>query len=95
MARVSGTRFVCGRVQLSLTEVLEDTSSAYLGGRGSEEEKPYKVKHGVRPHNCQGSEFLLGLMVGQLTFWLQVGRGEGACCPHLRLPGLKLSLILP
>lgn len=29
--------------------------------------KPYKVKQGVEPDNCQGNKFLLGLMVGDPT----------------------------
>ena len=67
---------VYGPVQLSVTVVLEDTSSAYSGSRGSEEGKPYKVKQGVRPNNCQDSKFLLGLMVGQLTLWSRLGEGR-------------------
>ena len=59
---------VYGPVQLSVTVVLEDTSSAYSGSRGSEEGKPYKLKQGVRPNNCQDSKFLLGLIAEGADF---------------------------
>lgn len=69
----------------------------YSGAKGSKGEKPSKVKQGVGPDDCQGSKFLLWLIVGQLTFWRQVGRGEGAnnCQPHIVHPRLKLSSTLP
>lgn len=76
--------------------VLENMSSAYSGAVGVGVE-PYMVKQGIKSDNCQGNQFLLGLMVGQPTLWRQVGKWEGvnSCCPHLRYPGLKVSSIFP
>lgn len=63
---------LCGCIPLSRPGVLEDASSTYseavrwrrgAGGGGA----PYKVKQGVKPDNCQGEKFLLGLMVRQPT----------------------------
>ena len=83
MARVSGARSVCvwpctivcnsgiGRYFIYTLKAL-----VAAGSRGSEEGKPYKLKQGVRPNNCQDSKFLLGLMVGQLTLWSRLGEGR-------------------
>jgi hypothetical protein len=64
VAKVSGTRFVwlCsidqGRgVGKCFFYILRDCK-----GWG-----PYKFKQGVKPENCQGTRFVLGLMVGS---WL-------------------------
>ena len=69
MARVSGARFMwlCTR-----SRVVEEASLAYLGAID------YKVKQGLKPDNCQGDKFLLGLMVGKLALWHQVGSREVA-----------------
>lgn len=42
------------------------------------------LKQGLKPGNCQGNEFLLGLMRGELDSWYQVEVGEVAnfCRPH-------------
>jgi hypothetical protein len=36
-----------------------------LRGLYGPEEKPYKAKKGVKPDNCQGNKFLLGLVMSQ------------------------------
>jgi hypothetical protein len=38
--------------------------------------KPYKVKQGVSPVNCQGNKILLGLMVAELAFGARLGEGR-------------------
>lgn len=82
--------------QLTRSEVLEDVSSTY-SRVGRPRGKPSKLKQGVKPSNCQGSEFLLGLMLGEPAFWHPIGRQEGASAghPHLRYLGLELSSTLP
>lgn len=39
---------------------------------------PYKIKQGVKPDNCQGNKFYLGMMVGQLASECQVGKRGGS-----------------
>lgn len=86
----SGARFVW---PLARAWVLEYTSSAYSGAVGSRgsEWGAYKVSQGAKPVNCQGREFLLGLMVGEPAFWCQAGRRGDSQLPSLRFLGLKLS----
>lgn len=81
--------------QLTRSGVLEDASSAY-SRVGRPRGKPSKLKQGVKPGNCQGSEFLLGLMLGEPASWHPIGSREGASAghPHLRYLGLELSLTL-
>lgn len=39
-------------------------------------EKPYKVKQGEQPNNCESNKFFLGLMVGELILWRRLGGGR-------------------
>lgn len=40
--------------------------------------EPDKVKQGLKPDNSHGNTFLLGLVVGELALWCQVGKAEVA-----------------
>lgn len=60
---------LCGCVQLVRAEVLEDASSSHSGAVGSQRERPYTVKQGVKADNCQGNKFLPGLMVWDPALW--------------------------
>jgi hypothetical protein len=61
---------------LAWTGVLEGALSTYSGAVGSRRRRPYELKQGMKPNNCQSNKFVLGLMVGQLALWHQVGRGR-------------------
>ena len=52
----------------------------------------YNVRQGVKPDTCQGNKFLLGLMVGQLASWCQVGGEEGANSSIIRAIGVEAPL---
>jgi hypothetical protein len=75
---------VCETVQLVTTGVLEDTSFTTLEAGRSGAATLYKQK--VKSDNCQGSEFLLGLIVGSQLCGSRLGEGREpmACHAHLR-----------
>lgn len=69
-----------------LFALVENDDGGDGGDGGGDGKKLNSVKEGVKPDKSQGNKFLLGLIVGQLTFRHQTGRGEGtnACHPHMR-----------
>lgn len=57
---------------MTKTGMLKDASSIYSGVGGG----AYKVKQGVKPDDCQGNKFSLGLLWPELAFWHWVETGE-------------------
>jgi len=84
-ARASGARFMwpCKIASIGVGRCL------ICIPRGSREDAK-KVKQGVKPNNCQGYKFLLGVIVGQPAFLVcQFGNGQrtNSCCLYLQYVG--------
>lgn len=51
-------------------------------------EKSYEVKQRIKPDKCQGNKFLLGLIVGKLDLWYQVGSRNVVNSYHALVRGI-------